>query len=206
MPVANAGSTSDANARLGLAQPSFGKPCEGKSPSNPEPRENSRISSRPLHNAGTAPPIMAITWSSPRHLLFLVITAAQPSGNPMSSAMARLSTISGNVTADRTPTCKATDLPLMADTPRSPCSRPVSQSAYCMGNGRSSPISMRSAAIRAAVAFVPAMTAATSPGSTRNARKTSIDNPVSAATNSSSRLATNLISFRLVSFCLGDLP
>lgn len=41
------------------------------------------------------------------------------------------------------------------------------------------------------VAFVPAMTAATSPGNTRSITNTSADRPTKAATNSASRFPTN---------------
>ena len=56
MPVVSAGISRQDRALPGVAQPVVGKPCAGSSPSSPVPRENSRISSRPPHNAGTAPP------------------------------------------------------------------------------------------------------------------------------------------------------
>ena len=81
----------------------------------------------------------------------------------------------------------------MAETPRSPCSNPSIQSPYCATYDLSKPSSARSDAIRSGVAFVPAITAATSPGSMRSSTNTKSDRPNRAATNSPSRLTTNLI-------------
>ena len=175
-----------------LAQPSSGKPCAGSSPSSPEPRENSRISSRPPHNAGTAPPTIAIPWNRPRSCGLRVRTAAQPSGNPIASAISRLSTISGNVTrgAHARPAARPTCRRLRTRRDRH-AAGPVIQSPYCAASGLSKPSSARSDAIRSGVAFVPAMTAATSPGNTRSITNTSTDRPIRAATNSTSRFPTN---------------
>ena len=101
--------------------------------------------------------------------------------------------ISGNVTEARDATCADTALPPMVDTPRSPCSNPSIQSPYCATYDLSKPSSVRSDAIRSGAAFVPAITAATSPGSMRNSTNTRSDRPNRATTNSPSRLTTNLI-------------
>ena len=87
--------------------------------------------------------------------------------------------------------CRATGRPPTADTPRSPCSMPAIQSPYCAASGLSKPNSARSDAMRSGVAFVPAMTAATSPGNTRSITNTNTDRPIRAATNSISRFPTN---------------
>ncbi len=191
MPVVSAGISRQDRAFPGVAQPVSGKPCAGSNPNSPVPRENSRISSRPPHNAGTAPPTIAMPWNRPRSRGLRVRTAAQPSGRPIASAISRLSTIRGNVTAARMAICRATGRPPTVDTPRSPCSRPAIQSPYCATSGLSKPNSARSDAMRSGVAFVPAMTAATSPGNTRSITNTSADRPTKAATNSASRFPTN---------------
>ena len=61
MPTLKAGSTSEVSAWTGAPQPAAGKPCEGRMPTSPTPRPNSRISSMPLHSAGMAPPMMEIS-------------------------------------------------------------------------------------------------------------------------------------------------
>ena len=167
MPVVSAGSSRQDRAFPGVAQPVSGKPCAGSNPNSPVPRENSRISSRPPHNAGTAPPTIAMPWNRPRSRGLRVRTAAQPSGRPIASAISRLSTIRGNVTAARMAICRATGRPPTADTPRSPCSMPAIQSPYCATSGLSKPNSARSDA------------------------NTSADRPTKAATNSASRFPTN---------------
>ena len=133
-------------------------------------------------------------WNRPRNRGFRVNTAAQPSGRPIASAIRRLDTINGNVTPARTATCCATGLPPITDTPRSPCSRPAIQSQYCAKSGLSKPSSARNDAIRSGVALVPAITAATSPGSTRSIMNTSADRPTKAAANSAKRFPTNRIT------------
>ena len=180
-----------ASARSGDDQPSSGKPCAGSNPNRPEPRENSSISSRPPHNAGMAPATIAMPWYRPRNRWLRASTAAQPSGSPIASAIRRLSTISGKVTDMRVTTCPATDLPPTADTPRLPCSSPSIQSPYCATSGLFKPRSSRNDAMRSGVALVPAITAATSPGSTRSITNTNADRPIRAATNSTSRFTTN---------------
>ena len=193
MPVAKAGKTSAAIALSGAAHPASGNPCEGSNPISPMPFENSRINSKPPHSAGIAPATIAAAWNTPRSRTLRVNTAAHPSGSPIASAISRLSTISGKVTEAREDTCADTALPLTTEVPRSPCSKPSTQSPYCAAYDLSSPICARSDVNRSAVALVPATTAATSPGRIRSSANTSSDNPTNAPTNSRSRLPRNLM-------------
>ena len=193
-PVVIAGRMSDINAARGACQPASGNPCDGRIPISPTPRPNSIMSNRPLHNAGTAPPTIAIVCNTLRTRGLPASTAWQPIGIPMPSATSRLSTISGKVIAACEPICEATVRPLIADTPIFPCSKPPNQSAYCCGYERSSPIRERIAATRAGVAFVPAITDATSPGRMRSAAKTSRDRPNKATANHMSRRIRYLIA------------
>ena len=77
------------------------------------------------------------------------------------------------------------------EVPKSPCSNAPIQSVYCAISGRSRPSCERSAATRSGGEFSPAITEATSPGSTRNAANKTMEMPNSAAANSSRRRMTN---------------
>ena len=105
---------------------------------------------------------------------------------PSPIAISSPRTISGNVTDARSPTWALMERPVRMEVPKSPCSNAPIQSAYCAISGRSRPSCERSAATRSGGEFSPAITEATSPGSTRNAANTTMEMPNSAAANSSS--------------------
>src|SRR5262245_61483053 len=98
--------------------------------------------------------------------------ATTPIGMASASAMARVEIASAAVGSSRWLIRRVTGRLEKIETPRSPCTRPHSQTANCSTTGRSSPSLARTAAIDSAVASSPAMMAAGSPGASRSRKNT----------------------------------
>lgn len=107
-------------------------------------------------------------------------------------------TMSGNVMAAREATTEATGWPVSMVMPKSPCNSPPTHSKYCCGSGLSSPIWALNWATRSGGEFVPAITAAMSPGSTRSMRNTMSEIANSATRNMAMRRNTYFMKTRVL--------
>ena len=97
---------------------------------------------------------------------------------------------SGALTVSFSPSWLVTVSPFSADVPKSPWRMPPIQSRYCTTSGRLSPSSSRMASICSGVAWVPPMTRARSPGSSRRSRKTTMLVTTIASSSRPSRRST----------------
>ena len=165
-------------------------PCHGRTAGSAVGRPTMRAPRRPRSQC---------TWNRPRQPLDLRDQDGRAAKRQSDRAVlsARLSTISGNVTADAHADLQARPIvPLTggyAQIAMQQAGQPVRHIA-CGERPVRAPSPCAATAIRAAVAFVPAMTAATSPGSTRNATKNQYRTiPSAPPRTAASRLATNLM-------------
>jgi len=104
---------------------------------------NTVTSTSPNQNTGTANPTSdSASTSRPSAPPRTALTT--PSVTPTSAASTVHHTISDSVTPSRVVICSPTSRPLMGETPRSPCSAPLSQCQYWVSSGSSSPSCWRS--------------------------------------------------------------
>ncbi len=157
-------------AAAGSSQPSVGNPPAG---STPHSTANRVMSISPTQKLGTAMPSwLSVDRASPSARR---CRAAEmiPSGSATATARTVAPATSGAVTVSFSPSCADTDTPFTAEAPKSPVRTPPTQLAYWVISGRSTPSWWRILATCSGEAVVPAITSATSPGSSRSSRKTS---------------------------------
>ena len=186
MPIVIAGSSSERKASHGSSQPARGKPWAGSQPSH---TAKTTTSIMPAHTTGTAaracaPTLSAVPSPRPRR-----IAESTPSGTLNTTAIVRamMPERHRDLGLLRQLGCHAD--PVSSDEPRSPRRMPPIQSRYWRGSGWFSPIRSRIASICSGVLFVPAISWATSPGSTRSVRKISTLATSSPSSSRASRVS-----------------
>ncbi len=178
------------SAAAGSLHPARGNPWAGSHPSH---TAKTTTSIMPAHTTGTAAAVCAATLSSVPRRRSRQTAATTPSGPAMTRATMSDMTPSGIVTCAFWASSAATLEPVRSEVPRSPRSIPPTQSRYWTASGASSPSCARSDATCSGVLFVPAMTCAMSPGSTRSARKMS----TLATTSPTARRASRVSVYRI---------
>jgi len=97
--------------------------------------------------------------------------ATMPAGRAMSRVTTSAANASSSVAGMRWARRSETGRLVKNETPRSPRTTLPSHNAYCAGRGWSKPLAARTASMASGVAFEPAITAAASPGMSRNMPK-----------------------------------
>src|SRR5712692_5582322 len=113
-----------------------------------------------------------------------------PSGIAISRVKHAAIAVSGSVTGRRLTIKAPTGTSYWSDVPSSPRRAALSQSAYWIASGRSSPMAARKRATTSGLASGPAMTSTGSPGSTRMATKTRTETKPRVTASATTRRTT----------------
>ena len=197
IPTVKTGRISEEKAAPGDFHPSSGQPEAGRIFANPIPLPNRIIRIIPNHKAGNEPTAMLKACIAPAVFRFEDAAAKHPIGTPISNETANDSTISGIVIEAARAAFEATGTPVRTELPKSALRSRASQSPYCCGRLRFSPIDSRRASICSGEEFVPPAICATSPGSRCSAKKIAADKNSRVAAATTSLLITYRVVFKM---------